>query len=225
MAGDETAMLVVHSSLGESDDLPVQVFFRGEEEFFPFERAALALCRGRVLDAGAGTGVHTLELQRRGFEVRAIDVLPEAVRIMRERGVGDAVCADLFELEEGRFDTLLMLMNGIGPVGALGELPRFFDTARRLLAPKGQILVDSGAAMICEPRPGAPKLAWPAPTAEGYRGEAWIRLEYGGELGSAFRELYLGADEMSVQAARCGWRCDIAYTDDSGAYLACLRPA
>jgi SAM-dependent methyltransferase len=224
MAGDEAATLVVHSSLGESDDLPVRVFFRNEVDFFSFEQAALELCRGRVLDAGAGTGVHALELQRRGFEVRAIDVLPEAVAIMRGRGVLDAVRADLFELEDERFDTLLMLMNGIGPVGTIGELRSFFETARRLLAPSGQVLVDSGEAMICEPRAGAPNIVWPPPTSEGYRGEAWIRLEYAGEIGPPFRELYLGAEEMMAHAALCGWRCDIAHTDDSGAFLACLRP-
>lgn len=224
VAGDASATLVVHSSLGESDDLPVQVFFRGEEKFFSFERAALELCRGRVLDAGAGTGVHALELQRRGFHVRAIDVLPEAVAIMKGRGVIDAGRADLFELEEGRFDTLLMLMNGIGPVGTIRGLRNFFEAARRLLAPNGQILVDSGEAMIGEPRAGAPQLVWPPPTNDGYRGEAWIRLEYEGEIGPPFRELYLGAEEMLAHAALCGWRCDIAFTDESGAYLACLRP-
>jgi SAM-dependent methyltransferase len=224
VAGDQAATLVVHSSLGESDDLPVQIFFRGEGDLFSFEEAALELCRGRVLDAGAGTGVHALELQKRGFEVRAIDVLPEAVAIMRGRGVIDPVRADLFELEDARFDTLLMLMNGIGPVGAIGELPRFFETARRLIAPNGQILVDSSEAMICEPRAGAPKLDWPPATSDRYRGEAWIRLEYAGEIGPPFRELYLGAEAMMAHAALCGWRCDIAFTDDSGAYLACLRP-
>jgi SAM-dependent methyltransferase len=224
MAGDDAATLVVHSSLGESDDLPVRVFFRDEEDFFSFEQTALELCRGRVLDAGAGTGVHALELQRRGFEVRAIDVLPEAVAIMWGRGVVDAVLTDLYEHEEARFDTLLMLMNGIGPVGRIGELRRFFEAARRLIAPSGQILVDSGEAMICEPRAGAPRHVWPPPTSEGYGGEAWIRLEYAGEIGPPFRELYLGVEEMMTHAALCGWRCDIAFTDDSGAYLACLRP-
>jgi hypothetical protein len=29
---------------------------------------------------------------------------------------------------------------------------------------------------------------------------------------------------MMAHAALCGWRCDIAHTDDSGAFLACLRP-
>lgn len=225
MAGDEAASLVVHSSLGECDELPVEIFFRAEEAFFPAEQAALELCRGRVLDAGAGTGLHAIQLQKRGFQVRAIDVLEEAVAIMEARGVIDAACADMFELEDERFDTLLMLMNGIGPVGWIAGLPRFFAAARRLIAPDGQVLVDSGEAMICEPPAGAPELEWPATTPDAYRGEAWIRLEYRGVIGPPFRELYLGAEEMMAHAALCGWRCDIAFMDDSGAYLACLRPA
>ena len=86
-AGEREASLVVHSSLGEHEELPVAVFFRAPEDFFLFERAALLECRGRVLDVGAGTGVHALYLQDQGFEVCAIDVLPEAVEIMRSAGV------------------------------------------------------------------------------------------------------------------------------------------
>lgn len=48
------AKLTLRSSLGEHEEIPVSVFFRGAEDYFPFERAALARCRGRVLDVGAG---------------------------------------------------------------------------------------------------------------------------------------------------------------------------
>ena len=65
--GDRDASIIVHSSLGEHEELPVAVFFRAPEGFFSFERAAMPLCRGRVLDVGAGTGVHTLYLQDQGF--------------------------------------------------------------------------------------------------------------------------------------------------------------
>ncbi len=223
-AGDVAASLVVHSSLGECDELPVSVFFRGEEEFFPFDAAALSLCFGRVLDVGAGTGVHALALQQRGQPVRAAEVLPEAVRIMRKRGVRDAVCADLFELREERFDTLLMLMNGIGPVGTLAGLEPFLDRAGRLLAPGGQILVDSGEAQVAPAPAHAPRWDWPPLTADRYVGEAWIRLEYRDEVAPPFRELYLDSETLIERAAHFGWRCELAYTDETGGYLACLRP-
>jgi SAM-dependent methyltransferase len=219
-----TASLIVHSSLGECDELPVSVFFRGEAEFFPFDTAALSLCRGRVLDVGAGTGVHSLALQGRGQPVRAAEVLPEAVRIMRRRGVQDIVHADLFDLAQERYDTLLMLMNGIGPVGTLAGLEPFLAAAGRLLAPGGQILLDSGEAHVVPASADAPRWDWPPPTVDAYVGEAWIRLQYRDEVAPPFRELYLDSATLIERAGRLGWRCELAFTDETGGYLACLRP-
>jgi 2-polyprenyl-3-methyl-5-hydroxy-6-metoxy-1,4-benzoquinol methylase len=76
-------------------------FFRGPRDFFEFETVALEHCQGRVFDAGAGAGVHTLQLQKRGVEVTAIDITAEAVEIMSRRGVRDARHADMFELDGG----------------------------------------------------------------------------------------------------------------------------
>jgi 2-polyprenyl-3-methyl-5-hydroxy-6-metoxy-1,4-benzoquinol methylase len=45
--------------------------------------------RGRVLDVGCGAGRHSLEAQRRGFGVVAIDLSPGAVEVCRRRGVRD----------------------------------------------------------------------------------------------------------------------------------------
>ncbi len=77
---------------------PPIVFFRKEEAFEEWESIALRQCGPRVLDIGAGAGAHALVLQGRGHEVTALDLIPEAVRIMRERGVEDAREGTLFEL-------------------------------------------------------------------------------------------------------------------------------
>ena len=97
---------------------------------------ALSLCRGRVLDLGAGAGRHALELQGRGHEVTAIDVSREAVEVMRERGVRDARCGDLDAVDGERFDTILLLMHGIGLVGTLTGWRTFSD--RPTSMPRGR---------------------------------------------------------------------------------------
>jgi SAM-dependent methyltransferase len=218
--GDEDARLIVHSSLGEHDELPVSVFFRGAAEFFPFERAALALCRGRVLDVGAGTGVHALYLQNRGQDVCAIDVLPDAIDIMRERGVRDVRLARIDEIEDERFDTVLMMMNGIGILGTLEGLDRFLSDASRLLEPGGQILLDSGPGRLVG-EAGDAAIAVPVDDS-GYPGEAWIELEYRGEKGPPFRELYADSETLCEAARANGWVCEIVFRDGHGGYVARL---
>lgn len=223
-AGDRAATLILHNDLGEQEELPVSVFFREPDDFFSFEIAALQLCRGRVLDVGAGTGVHTLYLQQRGFEVCAIDVLPEAVEIMRRRGVRDARLVDVNEFIDGceaeRFDTVLMMMNGVGILGTLEGLDRFLGRAARLLQPGGQILVDSGPARIVGDQE--------APAAElalddsRYPGEAWIRLEYRGEKGPPFRELYCDSETLAEHAAAAGWEAEVVFRDRLLGYVARL---
>jgi SAM-dependent methyltransferase len=217
-AGARDTVIRLRSSLGEDDEIPVSIFFRGPEEFFPFETYALDLCRGRVADLGAGTGVHALVLQDRGFDVTAVERLDEGARIMRERGVARIVHGDMFAPGLGTFDTVIMLMNGIGPVGTLAGLDRFLGEAGRLLEPGGQLLVDSGEA---RPAAEADPESWPPPTADRYPGEAWIRLGFGELQGGPFRELYVDAGTLARRARRAGWRCSIVHQEEGG-YLARL---
>jgi len=227
-AGATSTTLVLHSNLGEHDDLPVEVFFRTPDEFFAFERYALELCHGRVLDAGAGTGVHSLELMARGFDVTAIDIVPEAVQVMRDRGVGKVRETDMFELSGETYDTILMLMNGAGPVETLQGLDRFLGHARRFLAPGGQLLVDSAEVSRVGGEPSNENLfmTWPDEPAppDAYPGEAWIRLEYEGEVAPPFRELYVGASVLRERASAAGWTCDLAFEGEYDSYLARLQP-
>ncbi|HSC69799.1 MAG TPA: methyltransferase domain-containing protein, partial [Candidatus Methylomirabilis sp.] len=141
--GETSAKVVVHGDDGETETVPIQVFFRGPADFSALEEAALDCCRGRVLDAGAGSGCHSLVLQEQGLSVCAIDIAPEAVEVMRNRGVRDARGADIFAFEAEPFDTILLMMNGIGVVGDLAGLDRFLACVGRLLRPDGQILLDS----------------------------------------------------------------------------------
>lgn len=219
--GVEAATLTLRSSLGEADEIPASIFFRRPADFFPFETYALELCRGRTLDVGAGTGVHSLELQIRGFDVTALEILPELVEIQRSRGVRRRILADFRTWAGDRFDTVLMLMNGIGPVGTLTGLDEFLIHAHRLVAPGGQLLVDSGEAIPAGAVDPADAARWPR-TAAGYAGEAWIELAYRGRRGAPFRELYVDADTFAARAERAGWSCDIAFEGELDGYLARL---
>jgi 2-polyprenyl-3-methyl-5-hydroxy-6-metoxy-1,4-benzoquinol methylase len=138
--GNTSAVLVCYQD-GQRDDVPAAFWLR--EKIDPLESLALDLCRGTVLDVGAGAGPHALELQRRGFTPTAIDVSPECVSIMRERGVLDAQEASIESFRGGTYDTILCLCNCLDKVERLSNLPHFLARMGQLLAPGGQLLADS----------------------------------------------------------------------------------
>ncbi|KPK60211.1 MAG: hypothetical protein AMS21_09590 [Gemmatimonas sp. SG8_38_2] len=220
-AGDKDATIILHSSAGEHEEIRVGVFFREPDGFFAFELAALELCRGRVLDVGAGTGVHSLYLQEMGHEVCAVELLPEAAEIMRARGVRNVHAKDILDFTAEPFDTILMMMNGIGILGTLDGLDRFLRDVPRLLKPDGQIILDSGPANVTGDSDN-PAVAITFPDDGGYPGEAWIALEYRGQIGPPFRELYADPDTLIEHAAATGWNCEIVFHDDLGGYVARL---
>ena len=79
--------LRVLSSMFYEDEIPVPTLFRKHDEMPPLEQEAVRLCRGRILDVGAGSGCHSAELKERGHEVVAIDISELSVSVMRERGI------------------------------------------------------------------------------------------------------------------------------------------
>jgi len=203
--GDGAATLICHQD-GERDDVPAAFWLR--ETLDALELQALDLCRGRVLDLGAGAGPHALALQRQGHDVTAIDIVPECVSIMLERGVRNALHADLFTFEGGPFDTVISLCNGLDKVGRLTELPRFLDRMRQLLVPTGQLIVDSfdlrvGADDACLARM-ARKHA-----AGRYFGEMDLAFEYGGRTGAPFCTLQVDFETFVRIAASAGWEVEL----------------
>jgi SAM-dependent methyltransferase len=217
--GETNVLLTVHQD-GERDDVPASFWLRSELD--PLEQLGLDLCRGRVLDLGAGAGVHALALQQRGLRVTAIDIAHECVTIMRERGVREALAVDMFELQHGEFDTLIALCNGLDKVGRLADLPYFFERARSLLAPGGQLLADTfdlrfGAsperlAQLMEKQVGGR-----------YFGELDLRFEYKGASGAAFSVLHVDYATLSSIAERAGWSCELLQ-QNGGHYLVRATP-
>ena len=221
--GDRDAYMVVYDDY-ERDEVPLSYFFRDSNEFPELERLALDLCRGRVLDVGAGSGCHTLALQERGFQVTAIEILPEMVDILKERGVRDARQATWMDLLDDPFDTVLMMMNGLGLSETLPGLRRFFRRARRLVRPDGQVLADSTDVRVwMEPKAGR---SGGSTRRDGrYVGELHFQIEFQGRKGPPFTQLYVDPETLDRTARSERWSCEILHSPDKyGNYLARLTP-
>jgi SAM-dependent methyltransferase len=221
--GDQHAAIVVYDDF-ERDEVPVSYFFRPPEEFLPLEQLALELCRGRVLDVGAGSGCHSLVLQERGFQVTAIDILPPLIRILEDRGVREARLATWMDLQAEPFDTVFMMMNGLGLTESLAGLRGFLSDARRLVAPGGQVLADSTDVRVRLDREAGRTGALERADRR-YVGELHFQVEYTGRKGQPFPQLYVDANTLIRYGRDAEWGCDIVLEpDEYGHYLARLTP-
>lgn len=219
--GETGAVEIVRTDACRESPVPVRHFFRTPPEFAALVNAALARCGGRVLDAGAGSGLHTLALQEMGLAVTAVDISPQAVEIMRRRGVRDVHCADIMSYHGGPFDTLLMLGHGLGMTESLAGLDRFLAHARGLVSSSGQMLVDSlDVRVTTDPE----NLAYQQANRDAgrYIGEIRIQLEYLGRTGPYFGWLHVDPETLGVHAAAHGWSCEVIASDDAGNYVARL---
>ncbi len=203
--------LILHTSFGEPEEVPVWVFFREQENFEEHELFALDQCEGRVLDIGAGTGCHSLYLQQHGIPVTALEQSSGACEVMRSRGVYKVVEQDLFSFNQDGFDTALILMNGLGLAGTIDNLPAFLKHTMSLLKPGGQILADS-----CDVRYLYSKQQMPV---DFYYGEQRYSYQYDNQRDVEFPWLFVDMDRLQDQVYQIGLTTQIVYQSENQ-YLA-----
>lgn len=215
---DPDAAVGVHSDSGVGRPLPISLLFRDPmQQAFAWDMDVLGLARGRVLDVGAGAGALSLALQRQGLEVTALDVLPSAVAAMRSRGVNDVRLVGIDGLvDEGGFDTVLLVMNGSMLAGTLSGLEPLLGRLASLLRQDGQILLDSTDLRA----DGAdPELR---PDGR-YVGEVQYQLTYRGLQGPPVPQLFVDPDTLATVAAGVGLMCEVVAKAPAGGYLSRLR--
>jgi SAM-dependent methyltransferase len=218
LKGNKEASILICRDDGFKAELPAKAFFKSPEEFSIIENKALELCKGSVLDVGGGGGSISLCLQSKGFNVSSIDICPDAVEIMRRRGVKNVEVADIFQLKDVKYDTILMMGNGIGMVETVSGLEVFLNKVSRLLSPGGQLIFDS----LDVRKTGLPEhLNYQKANrvAGRYFGEIRMKFCYGDNAGPYFGWLQVDPETLAECALKTGWECKIIYQQEDGEYL------
>lgn len=208
--------LWINNTYGPKEEMPLDVYFRTEEELPDLENMALSRCYGKVLDIGAGAGSHALILQELGLDVTALDVSELAVTIMLQRGVKHAIAKDIFDYHTGKYDTLLLLMNGIGLCGTIAHLRIFLQHAKTLLNEGGRLIFDSSDIVYLYEDE--------LPDSDDYYGELSYQYVYKGQKTDWFKWLYIDQETLTIVAAEEGWVTEVLFDDGFDQYLARLTP-
>jgi SAM-dependent methyltransferase len=218
--GKKDATLKIINNKGDDEFVPVSYFFRSFDEMPEIEKIALNLCQGKILDVGAGSGCHSLVLQKMDFEVTALDIRKTFVGIMKERGIKKTLIADFYHLIDRRYDTILMLMNGIGFTGDLMGLERFLEHSKELLTDDGQILFDSTDLMyIYKEKDGSIRID----LNESYYGEVEYIFEYEGQIGKPFKWLFIDFFTLQELSEKYGFHCEMLYENRDFNFLVRLQ--
>ena len=200
--------------------MSVAYLFRSYEEMPKLEQKALQLAKGKVLDVGCGAGSHSLTLQNdRKLNVTSIDISPNAIEACQLRGLKKAKVQDVMTVENEKFDTILLLMNGTGIFGTLKETPLFLEKLKSLLNPSGQILIDSSDIiyMFDDDDDGGKWII-----GNGYYGELTFTVSYKSEIEETFPWLYLDYNTLQNAAFANGLHCELVLEGGHYDYLAML---
>ena len=216
--GNYTEDLITSTSISDEDELPLPYLFRSYKEMPKLEQKALQLAKGKVLDVGCGSGSHSLYLQSKGIDVKAIDISKGAIEVTKLRGVLNSELKDVLN-ETDTFDTILLLMNGTGIFQELSQVSKYLKHLKSLLKPHGQILIDSSdITYMYEDDDGG---VWQNMNSD-YYGELDYFLSYKGEDETPMKWLYLDFNTLLTACKAVGLQCELVIEGEHYDYLARL---
>tara|TARA_R110000765_G_scaffold564_7_gene1459 strand:- start:15801 stop:16532 length:732 start_codon:yes stop_codon:yes gene_type:complete len=218
--GNYSEDIITYSSLNEEDVLPLPYMFREFKDMPEIEQKALSLCSGKVLDVGCGAGSHALYLQNMGISVTGLDASKGAIEVSKLRGLKNAIYGNLEDYQGQQYDTILILMNGVGLAGTLNGLEQFFTKLKSLLKNNGQILLDSSDIiyMFENDEDGG---YW-IPDNVNYYGEVSFSMEYKKQKSQSFPWLYVDYNTLQRAASYNNLTCKLVMEGEHYDYLARL---
>lgn len=209
------APLLLHNEYGPPEEIPIERYFIKEEAYSELEIYALQYFQGKILDIGSATGRHVLHLQGLDHDITAMDISEACGRLMLEMGIEKVIVDDIYNFTGKTYDTISMLMNGIGIAGNIGELKRLLKHLKTILVPSGQLIVDSSDISYLYESNELPR--------DKYFGELRFHYEYKGIIDEPFDWLYIDQEKLIEVANECGWNCQIIFADQTDAFLARLQ--
>ena len=171
------------------------------------------------MEVGAGTGCHSKYLNKNGFDTFSIDTSPGAIDYIKSQNIP---CQNipLLTYKNECFDTILILMNGLGLAGKLNQVSDFLLHAKSLLNEDGIILADSSdIRYLYEDYDGGTWIDLNSP----YPGEMEFQMEYKNHKSDWFPWVYIDYDTLEKEALKVGLKSTKIMENENFHYLVKLE--
>jgi len=215
---NDNTPIKVFSRVVEDEDMPPEYFFRKYNDMPLLERIALKKCEGKVLDVGACAGCHSVWLQSKKFDVTALEISQLCCNVLKNRGILKVEHSSVLSYHHSKFDTILLLMNGIGIAGSINGLSILLSHLKTLLNKDGKILLDSSDLIYLYEQDDGTFLV--DISTENYYGEIDYQLTYKKIKGNFFSWLFADQIILSDIADKIGFNTKILEYGPHYNYLA-----
>lgn len=209
--------LITETNISHQDEMSVAYLFRNFNKMPSIEQKALQLCYGKILDIGCGAGSHSLYLQEKGFNVTSIDISKNAIKTCKLRGLNNAKVQNILDINNEKFDTIILLMNGTGIFESLSKIDIYLSKIKTLLAINGQLLIDSSDIIYMYDQNDDNSYQVPA---NQYYGELTFTLHYKNETETQFPWLYLDFNTLFNACNANNLNCQLIQEGENYNYLA-----
>ena len=201
---EEKFIKIWHNQLKE-ESYTASYFLRTYDKMPEYEQLALSLCKGAILDIGAGAGAHTSYLTSKKHDVTSLEFDTGFAEILRLVKNSKVIQEDFFNYStEEKFQTILLLMNGLGIAQSTARLPIMFDKLKSLLADNGRIIVEITDYKY-SPEYDPSSMSDP---------EVIYRGSYEGSFSEEFLWLYPNLEMVSAECKRLNLKHQLIYQED-----------
>jgi cyclopropane fatty-acyl-phospholipid synthase-like methyltransferase len=197
-----------------------------EFKYWPkIEKKAIRLVKGKILDIGAGAGRVSLFLQKKGFNVTAIDNSPLAVQVCKKRGVKFAKILpieDIGTLKPKTFDTIIMFGNNFGLFGSFKKAKILLKKLHRITSQDALMLAESNNVYnTTDPA----HLEYHKFNKKRGRmaGQLRIRIRFRTYIGDWFDYLIVSKEEMEDILKGTGWKVKKYIDSGKPMYIAVIE--
>jgi SAM-dependent methyltransferase len=202
---EETTQIEVHSPDFDTDYLDPKYLLRGPDQWPEIEQQAMDWATGKILDVGALAGIHAEYLMSQGKNVTALEIDKIACEILAKKNI-PVIHADIFgHLASPEYDTLLLLMNGLGMGGNFNEFENHINSLFRWLKPGGCIIADSSDLDFLNY----------TDNEANYYGELNFRLSYKEAVGEEFKWLYIDYESAKKKLQSRNYKMEMLVLDQA----------